>query len=176
MFSATQFQKQSMDEYPLHTTVAYESPSLGKQVAATIVGYMPNGDIIVSFPIDPSNLKIVKNKKLLSLTPSSRDSTKDGSPAKNDSTKDKSRSPPPKEGGQPKLFFNNIDTSIPEEQLRTHLAYAGPMVQCSIPMENGMSKGFAFVRYKTAEATDTALAWNLQTYGTKKMYVQLAKK
>ena len=85
---------------------------------------------------------------------------------------EKSRSP---RGEQPLLYVSNLPVHFGEATLRDHLQHAGPALTLDLPQKNGSLAGFAFVRYRTPEATVEALSWGGTWYGGNKINVYHAK-
>ncbi|XP_047675182.1 polyadenylate-binding protein 1A-like isoform X2 [Tachysurus fulvidraco] len=74
------------------------------------------------------------------------------------------------------LYIKNMDYSIDTECLYMTFAQFGTITSAKVIMANGCSKGFGFVCFKSSQDAMRAMnAMNGMTWGTKKVYVGLAK-
>ncbi|KAF8522257.1 polyadenylate binding protein [Hysterangium stoloniferum] len=83
------------------------------------------------------------------------------------------RDPALRKTGQGNIFIKNLDEAIDNKALHDTFAAFGNVLSCKVATdETGMSKGYGFVHYETAEAADTAIkAVNGMLLNDKKVYV-----
>ncbi|KAF7304813.1 Polyadenylate-binding protein [Mycena kentingensis (nom. inval.)] len=83
------------------------------------------------------------------------------------------RDPALRKTGQGNIFIKNLDEAIDNKALHDTFAAFGNVLSCKVATdEHGMSKGYGFVHYETAEAADSAIkAVNGMLLNDKKVYV-----
>lgn len=83
------------------------------------------------------------------------------------------RDPALRKTGQGNIFIKNLDEQIDNKALHDTFAAFGNVLSCKVATdEHGLSKGYGFVHYETAEAADTAIkAVNGMLLNDKKVYV-----
>ncbi|CAK0796186.1 unnamed protein product [Prorocentrum cordatum] len=64
-----------------------------------------------------------------------------------------------------------------EDEVRQHLAYAGPITELQVPMNADQNRiaGYAFVRYTTGDGTQSCLQWDRTMYAGREFRVERAK-
>ncbi|KAG9314938.1 polyadenylate binding protein [Chiua virens] len=83
------------------------------------------------------------------------------------------RDPALRKTGQGNIFIKNLDEQIDNKALHDTFAAFGNVLSCKVATdEQGRSKGYGFVHYETAEASETAIkAVNGMLLNDKKVYV-----
>jgi len=83
------------------------------------------------------------------------------------------RDPALRKTGQGNIFIKNLDEQIDNKALHDTFAAFGNVLSCKVATdENGLSKGYGFVHYETAEAADSAIkAVNGMLLNDKKVFV-----
>nr|GAT53213.1 predicted protein [Mycena chlorophos] len=83
------------------------------------------------------------------------------------------RDPALRKTGQGNIFIKNLDEAIDNKALHDTFAAFGNVLSCKVATdEHGLSKGYGFVHYETAEAAESAIkAVNGMLLNDKKVYV-----
>ncbi|GJJ12112.1 hypothetical protein Clacol_006353 [Clathrus columnatus] len=83
------------------------------------------------------------------------------------------RDPALRKTGQGNIFIKNLDQGIDNKALHDTFAAFGNVLSCKVATDDsGVSKGYGFVHYETAEAADAAIkAVNGMLLNDKKVYV-----
>jgi len=83
------------------------------------------------------------------------------------------RDPALRKTGQGNIFIKNLDEGIDNKALHDTFAAFGHVLSCKVATdENGLSKGYGFVHYETAEAAENAIkSVNGMLLNDKKVYV-----
>jgi polyadenylate-binding protein len=83
------------------------------------------------------------------------------------------RDPALRKTGQGNIFIKNLDEMIDNKALHDTFAAFGTVLSCKVATDDrGVSKGYGFVHYETAEAADAAIkAVNGMLLNDKKVYV-----
>ncbi len=82
------------------------------------------------------------------------------------------RDPALRKTGTGNIFIKNLDKSIDNKALHDTFNVFGNILSCKVAMEDGVSKGYGFVHYETAEAAENAIKHvNGMLLKDKKVYV-----
>lgn len=82
------------------------------------------------------------------------------------------RDPALRKTGTGNIFIKNLDKSIDNKALHDTFTAFGNILSCKVAMEDGVSKGYGFVHYETAEAAENAIKRvNGMLLNDKKVYV-----
>ncbi|CAG8728552.1 12221_t:CDS:2, partial [Acaulospora colombiana] len=82
------------------------------------------------------------------------------------------RDPALRKTGTGNIFIKNLDKLIDNKALHDTFSAFGNILSCKVAMEDGVSKGYGFVHYETAEAAENAIKRvNGMLLNDKKVYV-----
>lgn len=82
------------------------------------------------------------------------------------------RDPALRKTGTGNIFIKNLDKLIDNKALHDTFSAFGNILSCKVAMDDGVSKGYGFVHYETAEAAENAInSVNGMLLNDKKVYV-----